>query len=117
MNHEPLRTIWWSLMASVKGMSYLEYLEYKKAKCEKQIEELPDINNFLSVLLEYYSFKSVKRSLEVLVFIAGISLIIYVICEQFKVDFLSGFLGFLIPQSLMFIAGFYLKYKCKNNIS
>jgi hypothetical protein len=110
------RAIWWSLMAFVKGMSYMEYLEYEKVKCEKQIEELPDINNFISLLLEYYSFKSVKRSLEVLVFIAGISLIIYVICEQFKVDFLTGVLGLWIIQSLMFIAGFYLKYKYKNNI-
>lgn len=101
-------------MASIKGMTYMEYLEHKGERIQKQLDELPDINNFLSLLLEYYSFKSVKRSLEVIVLIAGISIIIYVVCNQFQLDFLQFLLGFWVTQSLMFAVGFCLKYKYKN---
>ena len=111
----PFKTLWWSLMASIKGMSYIEYLAYEKEKCEKKLSELPDTNNFLSLLLEYYSFKSVKLSFEVLVAIAGISLIIFVVCYQFKLDFLSLVSGLWLTQLLMFAVVIYLKHKYKNS--
>jgi hypothetical protein len=111
----PFRTSWWSLMASIKGISYMEYLEYEKTKTRKKLGVLPDTNNFLSLLLEYYSFKSVKRSFEVLVAIAGISLIIFVVCYQFKLDFLSLISGLWFTQLLMFAVGIYLKHKYKNS--
>jgi len=98
-------------MASIKGVSYLDYTQSEKERLEKELEELPDTDNFLSVLLEYYSFKSVNRSGEVLVAITGVSLTIYICSNHFDFSFLSTIAGVWATQLLMFIIGFYLKYK------
>jgi|GEM_PF-5350066 len=108
-----MKNIWWALCAGIKGISYEEYIELKLKKLKANYNDLPDPANFLSVLLEYYSFKSVKRSLEVLFIIAGISFLLYVVSFYLKVSFISLVSGVWITQAVMFGIGFYLKRKYK----
>jgi hypothetical protein len=110
----PFKNLWWSLMASIKGMTYLEYIESERQRLITELAELPDTDNFLSVLLEYYSFKSVKRSCEVLVFLFGLSLIIFICSNYLEFSFITAVAGLWIAQILMFIVGFYLKHKSKS---
>ena len=107
----PFRTLWYSFIASIKGMTYVEYLQSEKERLTKELQELPETNNFLSVLLEYYSFKSVKRSCEVLMCIFLVSLVIFISSKLYDFGFLVAIAGIWITQMLMFLVGIYLKYQ------
>jgi hypothetical protein len=112
-----LRKIWSYLIAQLKGVPYQDYIDYRLEKCKKELHELekwPDTNNFLSLFLEYYSFKSLESSLVVLIFAAALSFIILIISQQYKFDGLPLISAVWIVQSLMFVSGFYLKRKYKN---
>lgn len=98
-------------MASFKRMSYEDYLRSELEAKKKQLAELPDADNFLSLALEYYSFKNVKCSCQVIIFIFGLSLCIYIASIHFEFDFIYGAMGFLLTQFGMFALGFYLKRK------
>lgn len=98
-------------MASFKRMSYEDYLRSELEAKKKQLAELPDADNFLSLALEYYSFKNVKCSCQVIIFIFGLSLCIYIASIHFEFDFIYGAMGFWLTQFGMFALGFYLKRK------
>lgn len=110
----PFKSLWWSLMASLKGMTYREYLAHEKEKYIKQLAELPETDNVLTFLLEYYSFKNVKLSAEVLVAVVGISTLIYIVCQHYKLDLFVIVSGLWISQALIFTVGLYLRFKYKS---
>jgi hypothetical protein len=113
-----LRKFWWYLIAQLKGVPYQDYIDYRLEKCKKELHELekwPDTNNFLSLFVEYYSFKSLERSLLILVSAVGLSLIVFIVSDKFGLDFVSLISAVWIVQALMFAGGFCLSQKYKNH--
>ena len=101
------------VMADLKGVSHEEYLSNKKEKLQKELEELPKANNYLSIALEYYSFKSIKRTFEVLIYTFGFSLCVYIICDHFGFDFIKTIGLFWLIQIGTSLVGLSLRLKYK----
>lgn len=94
-------------------MDYAECLEWRRQKTQKEIAELPDTPNILTGIREFYSFKSLKRTTEVL--LATLLVCVGIVMLNQIVDFSlwQALTAFLSTQAATFALGVYLRNKFK----
>ncbi|GIB17038.1 hypothetical protein FXE80_01455 [Vibrio cholerae] len=110
-----LRQIWWSIASIARGMTYQEYLDFRLAKAKKEYDELPDTPNFLSMVRENYGLKSLKRTIEMLLFMSLVACGLMIFGKIIGISMIDAITYFIIIQCGFFVLGVFLNYKYKKN--
>ncbi|EJL6709594.1 hypothetical protein NMS01_003097 [Vibrio cholerae] len=108
------RQIWWSIASIVRGMTYQEYLDFRLAKEKKEYDELPDTPNFLSMVREYYGLKSLKRTIETLLFISLVACGLMIFGKLIGMPIGGAITYFILIQCGFVALGVFLNHKYKN---
>lgn len=112
-----VKRFWWVICASIKGMSYEEYILRRRIALERKLAELPEIDNYLSMLREYYSLKSFRRTLEVLTpFIAASPVIFLVMVwrPEYATICIGLLTGIWVGQLSLFSVGIAVRKRYPN---